>query len=213
MEFLDPELDQYAEKHSSAEPSVLKELNRETQLKVLMPRMLAGAFQGRFLSFLSHMIKPQTVLEIGTYTGYSAICFAEGLAANGIIHTIDINPELESMQLKYFEKAGIKNKVKNYVGNALEIIPAIKGNFDLVFIDADKENYLNYYNMLIDRLNPGAYIVADNVLWSGKVLNTVKHNDEETLALDEFNRIVSADTRVENILLPIRDGLMLCRKT
>lgn len=212
MEFLDPKLDEYVVKHTENEPKVLEELNRETHLKVLIPRMIAGDFQGRVLSMLSHMINPKNILEIGTYTGYSAICFAEGLQDGGMIHTIDHNEELESMQSNYFEKSGYRNVIKQYVGKALDIIPTIEGNFDLVFIDADKENYCNYFDMVIDKVNPGGYIIADNVLWSGKVIEPLDPKDEETAKLMEYNQKIQNDERVQNVLFPIRDGIMIARK-
>jgi len=212
MEFLDEKLDDYVTAHSEAENEVLAELNRQTHLKILIPRMLAGHYQGRVLSMLSHMIKPTTILEIGTYTGYSAICFAEGLAANGVIHTIDLNEELESFQSEYFKKSGCSDQIVQHVGKALEVIPKIEGNFDLVYIDADKENYCNYYDQTIDRVNKGGYIIADNVLWSGKVIEPLDPKDEETRMLLEYNKKIQDDERVQNLLLPIRDGLMVARK-
>ena len=212
MEFLDKKLDDYVTAHSEVENEVLADLNRQTHLKVLIPRMLAGHYQGRVLSMLSHMIKPTTILEIGTYTGYSAICFAEGLAENGVIHTIDLNEELESLQSEYFEKSGFSNQIVQHVGNALDVIPQIEGNFDLVYIDADKENYCNYYDQTIDRVNKGGYIIADNVLWSGKVIEPLDPSDEETRMLLEYNKKIQDDDGVQNVLLPIRDGLMVARK-
>ena len=212
MEFLDPAIEQYALTHTQAEPEILAKLNRETWLKVLQPRMLSGHMQGRFLSLMSHLIKPKRILEIGTYTGYSAICMAEGLAQDGKLHTIDINEELETMVRQYIEKAGLSDKIEMHVGNAMEIIPELNEKWDLVFIDADKENYLNYFNLIIDKVRPGGLIIADNVLWSGKILHAAAPNDEETSALQAFNKAVSADNRVESQLLPIRDGLMLLRK-
>ncbi len=212
MDFLDKKLDDYVVAHTEPENEVLEELNRQTHLQVLIPRMLAGHYQGRVLSMLSHMIKPKSVLEIGTYTGYSAICFAEGMPENGIIHTIDLNEELESFQNKYFEKSGYRNKIVQHIGNAIEIIPALEGNFDLVYIDADKENYCNYFDLVIDRVKPGGYIIADNVLWSGKVIEPLDPADEETRMLLEYNKKVQEDDRVQNVLLPIRDGLMVARK-
>jgi predicted O-methyltransferase YrrM len=212
MEFLDEKLDDYVTAHSEAENDVLAELNRQTHLKILIPRMLAGHYQGRVLSMLSHMIKPTTILEIGTYTGYSAICFAEGLADNGVIHTIDLNEELESFQSEYFKKSGCSDQIVQHAGKALEVIPKIGGNFDLVYIDADKENYCNYYDQTIDRVNKGGYIIADNVLWSGKVIEPLDPKDEETRMLLEYNKKIQDDQRVQNVLLPIRDGLMVARK-
>ena len=212
MEFLPENIDQYACNHTQGENAVLAELNRETWAKVLIPRMLSGHLQGRTLSMFSQMIQPKTILEIGTYTGYSAICLAEGLQENGSLHTIDINEELKSMCERYFEKAGINKQVKLYTGNAMDIIPTIDVEFDLVFIDADKENYSNYFDLIIERMPVGGYIIADNVLWSGKVVEEVDTRDIETQGLIAFNKKMHESKRVENLLLPIRDGLMVCRK-
>ncbi|HNP18200.1 MAG TPA: O-methyltransferase [Fulvivirga sp.] len=212
MDFIAQNIIDYAEGYSQAESSVLKELNRETNAKVLQPRMLSGHLQGRVLSMFSKMISPKNILEIGTYTGYSAICLAEGLAANGQLYTIDINEELAEMANSYFKKAGFDTKITHLVGDALEIIPTLDQQWDLVFIDADKANYCNYFDATIDRLNKGGFIIADNVLWSGKVLEKIKSGDKDTAALVEFNDKVHNDNRVENLLLPIRDGLMILRK-
>lgn len=212
MDFLSKELDDYICQHSQQESTVLAQLNRETWAKVLIPRMLSGHLQGRVLSMLSNMIKPKTILEIGTYTGYSAICLSEGLENNGQLITIDINEEIEKMAATYFEKAGIKQKVQQHIGNALDIIPKLDTSFDLVFIDADKENYSHYFDMVIDKIPIGGYIITDNVLWSGKVVEEVDEKDQETLAIQAFNDKVQNDQRVENVLFPIRDGLMVCRK-
>ena len=212
MEFLPENIDQYACNHTQGENAVLAELNRETWAKVLIPRMLSGHLQGRTLSMFSQMIQPKTILEIGTYTGYSAICLAEGLQENGSLHTIDINEELKSMCERYFEKAGINKQVKLYTGNAMDIIPTIDVEFDLVFIDADKENYSNYFDLIIEQMPVGGYIIADNVLWSGKVVEEVDTRDIETQGLIAFNKKMHESKRVENLLLPIRDGLMVCRK-
>ena len=212
MEFIDAKLDEYIIDHSESESELLADLNRQTHLKVLIPRMIAGNYQGRVLSMLSHMIRPKRILEIGTYTGYSALCFAEGLQEGGMIHTIDHNEELESMQNLYFEKSGFRDRIKQYVGEALEIIPQIDGEFDLVYIDADKENYCNYFQMVVDRVPSGGYIIADNVLWSGKVIEELDPKDEETKMLLQYNKMVTDDSRVQNVLLPLRDGLMIARK-
>ncbi|HYG15579.1 MAG TPA: O-methyltransferase [Bacteroidia bacterium] len=213
MDFLDPKLNEYAEAHTKAESDVLQLLNRETWANVMMPRMLSGHLQGRVLSMFSNMVRPRRILEIGTYTGYAALCMAEGLTDDGILHTIDINEELETMVRGYIAKAGMENKIKFHIGNAMEIIPALNETFDLVFIDADKENYSNYYDLIFDKLRPGGIIIADNVLWSGKVIDPKElEKDVETLALHHFNQKVTADTRVENVLMPIRDGLMVIRK-
>lgn len=212
MDFIDPKLEDYALKHTSEESEVLNHLNRETHLKVLRPRMLSGHLQGRFLSMLSNMIKPERILEIGTYTGYATICLAEGLSESGQIHTVEINAELEQFAHKYFVKVGIQDKVKFHLGNAVDIIPELDETFDLVFIDADKENYSNYFQLIIEKVRPGGLIIADNVLWHGKVLENIADNDTETLGIVEFNKLVQKDIRVENMILPLRDGLMLLRK-
>ncbi|MGK7389830.1 MAG: O-methyltransferase [Candidatus Cyclobacteriaceae bacterium M2_1C_046] len=211
MEFIPEDIQQYAEDHTSPESPVLKKLNRETNSKILMPRMLSGHLQGRILSMFSNMIRPKNVLEIGTYTGYSAICLAEGLAEGGKITTIDKNEELEDMVRLYFEEAGITEKVDFIIGNALDVIANLKQMFDLVFIDADKINYSNYYDLVIEKVPQGGYIIADNVLWSGKVVEEGKR-DKDTKALIEFNTRVHQDGRVENVLFPVRDGLMILRK-
>jgi len=209
--FINKDILEYSEKYSQQEPEILQELNRETHLKILNPRMLSGFFQGRLLSIISKLIKPKKVLEIGTYTGYSTICIAEGMNKNGIIHTIDKNEELNTIQKKYFKKSGLENNIIQYNGCALDIIPKIKEKFDLIFIDADKENYINYFNLVIDKLNNNGVILADNVLWSGKVINSEDH-DLTTNVLREFNKSVNNDNRVETILLPIRDGISIIRK-
>ncbi len=212
MDFLTEELDNFVTSNTEKEPAILAELNHETWEKVLIPRMLSGHFQGRVLSMLSHMINPKNILEIGTYTSYSAICMAEGLQENGKIITIDINEELESMVNKYIEKSDLKDTIINKVGNAMEIIPTLNESFDLVFIDADKSNYSNYYDLVIDKLNTGGYIIADNVLWSGKVTQPRESLDPDTIALIDFSEKITNDDRVQNVLFPIRDGLMVVRK-
>ena len=212
MEFLPQEIDEFITRFSDKEPELLAQLNHETWEKVLIPRMLSGHFQGRVISMLSHMIQPKRILEIGTYTGYSAICFAEGLQENGIIHTIDINEELESMVNKYIEKSNLKETIINHIGNALDIIPTLKEEFDIVFIDADKSNYSNYYDLVFDKVKKGGYIIADNVLWSGKVVENRKDLDQDTLALIDYSEKIHNDTRVQHVLFPIRDGLMIARK-
>lgn len=209
--FINTGILKYSEINSQKEPILLKELNRETHLKILNPRMLSGAFQGRLISLISKLIKPKKVLEIGTYTGYSALCIYEGLDKKGIIHTIDKNEELVEIQKKYFKKTGEIEKFIQHTGNALEIIPEINETFDLIFLDADKENYINYFNCIIDKLNKNGVILADNVLWSGKV-NDERQQDETTKILRLFNELVNKDNRVETILLPIRDGISIIRK-
>jgi predicted O-methyltransferase YrrM len=210
---IDNELEKYSEEHTSPETENLYKLNRETHIKVLMPRMLSGKIQGKFLTMLSELIRPKRILEIGTFTGYSALCLAKGMDDNGELITIDKNPELEFISKKYFGKSGLGEKIKLINGNALEIIPELEGNFDLVFIDADKANYLNYYKMLIDRVNSGGFIIADNVLWAGKVLHKdIPEKDIDTHGIIAFNDFVHEDVRVENLLLPLRDGLMILKK-
>ncbi|MDB9791263.1 O-methyltransferase [Bacteroidia bacterium] len=213
MEFIAQNLADYAEKHTSPEPALLAELNRDTYANVLTPRMLSGHIQGRVLSMFSKMIKPKAILEIGTYTGYAALCMAEGLTADSVLHTIDIDEELETRINKFVSQSPFAHQVKLHIGNALDIIPTLNESFDLVFIDADKENYAAYYDLLIDRLPSGAVLIADNVLWSGKVLEADQlPKDNDTKALDSFNKKIQADSRVENVLMPIRDGLMVIRK-
>jgi len=210
MEIIDPSIQKYAEDHTAAESEILKKINRDTHARVLMPRMLSGHMQGRVLSLISHMIRPSVILEIGTYTGYSAICLAEGLRPEGKLITIDINEELESAVRSSFKASIFNDRIDYRIGNALEIIPLLKEKFDLVFIDADKENYSRYYDLVINNVPLGGYILADNVLWSGKVLD--QKPDKDTRAIQEFNHKVHIDPRVENVLLPIRDGIMLMRK-
>lgn len=208
----DSEIYNYAETFTTEESPVLKKLNRETHVNILFPRMLSGKLQGSLLKMISNMVSPERILEIGAYTGYSAICLAEGLTANGILHTIEINPELEEIERKYFDESGLTEKIKLHIGNALEIIPSLNEKFDIVFIDADKENYLNYYNLVFDKVRKGGFILADNVLWDGKVLETPAPADTETKALQKFNQFVQNDERVENLLLPFRDGISIIRK-
>ena len=212
MEFIDPKLDAYVCAHSSEEPILLQELNRKTNLEVLQPRMLSGHFQGRVLSMLSHMIKPRRVLEIGTYTGYSALCFAEGLTKDGKVFTIDVNEELEDLVRQYIAKSGMEDKLEYLVGDAAHFIPALNEEWDIVFIDADKKSYIKYYELVFDKVKKGGYIIADNVLWSGKVLEEYDTLDRETKIIMDYNTMVHNDPRVEHVLLPIRDGLMIARK-
>ncbi len=211
MQFLDPALDAYCEEHSGTEPAYLQELAAETREKVHMPQMISGHLQGRFLSLLSHLLKPKTIVEIGTFTGYSALCLAEGLAEGGMLHTIDIDPYLPEMVHRYIEKAGVQDRITMHHRPALEVIPTLPEPFDLVFIDADKQNYPNYYDAVIGRMRPGGLIIADNVLWSGDVLRPVKEHDDQTRALVEYANLVHNDPRVEPVIVPLRDGLMLAR--
>ena len=211
MHFLSAILESYIEDHSENEPELLKELSRETHLKVIQPRMITGHFQGRVLSMLSKIVNPKNILEIGTYTGYSAICLAEGLQKNGQLHTIDINEELTDFQRKYFDKSGYGTQIIQHTGDALEIIPTLDIKFDLVFIDAEKTEYLKYFETVIQKTSPGSILLTDNVLWSGKVIEPLNEKDKATKILMEYNRKLKEDPRVETILLPIRDGLTLSR--
>lgn len=210
MEIVNSEMQVYAEKHTSPENDLLRTINRETHAKVLRPRMLSGHLQGRLLSMISNMVRPKFILEIGTYTGYSAICLAEGLVPEGKLITIDINAELEESVRDSFSKAGLAAKIDYKVGNALQIIPTLTEKFDLVFIDADKENYSRYFDLVIDNVNLNGIILADNVLWSGKVLDGKP--DKDTKAIIDFNAKVQHDGRIQNVLLPVRDGIMMMRK-
>lgn len=213
MEFIDPALLAYCESHTSDEDALLKKITRETQAKVLMPRMLSGHLQGKMLEFFVKMLQPKTILEIGTYTGYSGICLARGLKPGGKLITLDINDELETMVRGFFEESGLGAQIDYKLGNAREIIPTLEETFDLVFIDADKFFYAEYFDLVIDKVNPGGIILADNVLWSGKILvEEGKKIDKDTQALLDFNLKVHQDPRVENILLPIRDGVLMARK-
>jgi caffeoyl-CoA O-methyltransferase len=210
MDFLDKNLLRYSEEHTRAESDLLQSINRETHTEVLRSRMLSGHLQGRLLSMISHMIRPRIILEIGTYTGYSAICLAEGLAGNGKLITIDINEELESRVRRYLKHSPFEQCIDFRVGNALDIIPTLEGPFDLVFIDADKMNYGKYFDLVISKVPVGGFILADNVLWSGKVLDP--DPDKETQFILEFNKKIHQDARIENLLLPVRDGIQVIRK-
>ncbi|MBL4706412.1 MAG: class I SAM-dependent methyltransferase [Flavobacteriales bacterium] len=212
MEFLPEKIEDYVVSNTGPEPELLYQLNRETYQKVLIPRMLSGHVQGRVLSMLSHMIQPQTILEIGTYTGYSAICLAEGLKPGGKLITLDINAELETMVRRYIKEANLEAAIDFRIGNAVEIIPTIDEELDLVFIDADKTNYSNYFDLVIDQVRTGGFIIADNVLWSGKVVEEISPNDDDTQALIDYSAKITNDPRVENVLFPVRDGLMVARK-
>ncbi|WP_340152512.1 O-methyltransferase [uncultured Marivirga sp.] len=213
MEFLDPDLDKYIEAHTEPENELLHKINRETHTEVLKPRMLSGHLQGRVLSMLSHMIQPENILEIGTYTGYSALCMAEGLKKNGKLITLDVNEELADRVKSYFQASLFSEQIEVKIGKALDIIPTLNKTWDMVFIDADKSNYLNYYQLCIEQVRKGGYILVDNVLWSGKVLEkNRKKLDKDTESMLNFNEFVHQDDRVQNVLFPIRDGLMILRK-
>jgi len=210
MEFLPEIISSYSLENTEKEPKLLSELNRETWANVMIPRMLSGHLQGRVLSMISKMIHPTNIIEVGTYTGYSALCMAEGLKENGKIHTLDINEEYTSVAKKYFDKSDYKENIIQHIGNAVDVIPQLNDKFQLAFLDADKENYSNYFDLIINKMDIGGYIIADNVLWSGKV--TEENKDEETMALHNYNKKVLSDKRVETVLLPVRDGLNISRK-
>lgn len=211
MDILPDKINDYVEKHSQVEPELLQKLNRETWQKMIAPRMLSGHFQGRVLSMFSKLIQPKNILEIGTYTGYSALCLAEGMQENGELHTIDINEELVDFQRKYFDASLYGNQIFQHLGNALEIIPTLDKTFDLVFIDADKSNYPNYLELILPKLKKGAVILSDNVLWSGKVVEKVKDDDVDTQALLQYNKHLNEHPKLETVILPIRDGLSISR--
>ena len=211
MYFIPKAIDDYSVEHTQPEPELLSRLSRETHQKVLQSRMLSGHYQGRLLSMISKIARPKCILDLGTYTGYSALCLAEGLPKDGVLHTIDINEELKVLQKKYFDLSGFKDQIHQHLGNALNIIPTLDLKFDLVFIDADKPNYPDYFELIINKINPGGIILTDNVLWSGKVVEKIKKDDESTLALVKYNKMVAEDSRLETIMLPIRDGLSISR--
>ncbi|HMI06450.1 MAG TPA: O-methyltransferase [Flavobacterium sp.] len=211
MHFISAELEDYIERHSENEPELLAALNKETYQKILLPRMLSGNFQGRVLSLLSKLIRPNAILEIGTYTGYSALCLCEGLAENGILHTIDIKEELVDFQRKYFDKSPWGKQIVQHLGEAVDIISTLERKFDLVFIDADKENYKNYFELILPKMNKGGIILSDNVLWSGKVTEPVDPKDISTKVLVDYNLTLKNDPRIETVILPIRDGLSVSR--
>lgn len=212
MDFIPEDIEQYTLQHTEEEPELLSELNRETHQKVLQPRMLSGHYQGRLLSLLSKLIQPENILEIGTYTGYSALCLAEGMKPQGQLHTIDINEELFDLQKKYFDRSSYKERIHQHLGAAADIIPTLNFDFDLVFIDADKPSYPLYFELIMEKLNPGGMIISDNVLWSGKVVKPGAEDDESTAALIKYNRLLANDPRLETLILPVRDGLMLSRR-
>jgi predicted O-methyltransferase YrrM len=211
MYFLPEKLDEYVVAHSAQEPEHLAALTRETYQKILQPRMLSGAYQGRVLSMISKLVHPKHILEIGTFTGYSALCLAEGLQEGGALHTIDVKEELVDFQKKHFDKSAFAKAIHQHLGQALNIIPTLQMNFDLVFIDADKRNYINYFHAIINKMNPGGIILSDNVLWSGKVVEPFNEKDLDTKILLEYSRLLNEDPRLETVLLPIRDGLTVSR--
>jgi len=212
MHFLPEKLDAYVVAHSEDEPELLQQLTRETYQKIMQPIMLSGPYQGRILSMISKLVHPKTILELGTFTGYATLCLAEGLKDSGLIHTIDVNEELLDFQRKYFDASKYGSQIHQHLGNALDIIPTFDITFDLVFIDADKPNYVNYFNLIVDKMNSGGIIISDNVLWHGKVVEPLDDKDYTTKTLLEYNRLLKEDTRIETILLPIRDGLTISRK-
>ena len=212
MDFSNKEIYNYIDNHSSDESDILYELRRETELKCLNPIMLSGKIQGNFLAIISKLIKPFNVLEIGTYTGYSTLCIAEGLNPAGMIHTIDKNEELLQIQNKYFEKSGLRNQIKQYTGDALAIIPKLKFDFDMVFLDADKENYVKYLELISPILKPGGVLLTDNVLWHGKILESSENQDRVTRLIDNFNKKIVEDKSLKTVMLPIRDGISLTLK-
>lgn len=212
MHFLPEKLDNYVVAHSEDEPELLQQLTRETYQKVLQPIMLSGPYQGRVLSMISKLVQPKRILELGTFTGYASLCLAEGLQSTGELHTIDINEELFDFQRKYFDKSEFGSQIHQHLGSALDIIPKLDMTFDLVFIDADKSNYVNYFHLVIEKLNPGGIIVSDNVLWHGKVVEPLDEKDPSTKAVLDYNTLLKNDHRIETVLLPIRDGLTISRK-
>lgn len=212
MNYINEQLEDYIIKHSQQEPKLLNDLNRETNLKVLQPRMISGAHQGRLLSIISKIISPTKILEIGTFTGYSTLCLSEGLTKDGRIHTVDINEELYDLQRKYFKKSPFNDNIIQHLGNALEVIPTMDNNFDLIFLDADKNNYPEYLDVLISKLKIGGVLLSDNVLWDGKVLNPISEKDISTKAIVKYNKLLSQREDMDNVILPIRDGLTISRK-
>ncbi|GAA4236664.1 O-methyltransferase [Postechiella marina] len=212
MYFLPEKLDDYVVNHSENEPDLLQQLTRETYQKILQPIMLSGPYQGRVLSMISKLKQPKSILELGTFTGYATLCLAEGLLKDGEIHTIDINEELVDFQRKYFDKSGYGHQIHQHLGSAIDVLPNLNKTFDLVFIDADKPNYVNYFHLIIDKLNTGGIIISDNVLWHGKVVEDLDPKDKSTKAVLDYNTLLKEDARIESVLLPIRDGLTISRK-
>ena len=212
MDFIPEEINVFSEEHTTAETALIYDLNRQTHIQVMIPRMLSGHLQGKILSMFSHMIKPLNVLEIGTYTGYSALCLAEGMQKSGVLVTIDKNEEIAEFTQGYFDKSDFSEQIDYQIGNAIDLIPELDLAFDLIFIDADKSNYSNYFDLIIDKTAKGGFIIADNVLWSGKVVEPLKPNDKDTKAMLDYCAKIHNDPRVENVLMPVRDGLLIARK-
>ena len=212
MDFIDENLLDYVIQNSQKEPKLLTELTRATHLKVLQPRMLSGPLQGRFLSLLSKLLRPKRILEVGTFTGYATLCLAEGLPEDGVIHTLDKNEELLDFQRSFFDQSPWGKQIFQHCGDAMEVLPRLNGNYDMVFLDADKKNYLNYLELILPQLNKGGLLISDNVLWSGKVLEETNKNDRDTAVLKEFNKVIAEHASLETVLLPLRDGLTLSRK-
>lgn len=212
MNFLPDALDDYVVAHSEDEPALLQQLTRETYQKILQPIMLSGPYQGRILSMISKLVNPKSILEIGTFTGYATLCLAEGLQIDGEIHTIDVNEELVDFQRKYFDKSQFGSQIFQHLGSAIDVIPKLNKTFDLIFIDADKPNYVNYFHLIIDKLNTGSIILSDNVLWYGKVIEPLQPDDTSTKAILDYNNLLKNDKRIETVILPIRDGLTISRK-
>ena len=212
MDFIPKEIYNYIKNHSVEESNLLKELSRNTKLKILNPRMLSGSYQGRILSMISKLTKPKYILEVGTYTGYSTLCLAEGIKCSGELHTIDNNEELYDFQREYFNKSGYGDKIFQHLGNAIDLIDTINLKFDLIFLDADKENYTNYLELLINKLNANGVLITDNVLWSGKVIKSISDDDLSTQEIDKFNKLMNQRSDMETIILPIRDGISISRK-
>ena len=212
MNFLPDAIDDYVVAHSEDEPALLQQLTRETYQKILQPIMLSGPYQGRILSMISKLVNPKSILEIGTFTGYATLCLAEGLQKDGEIHTIDVNEELVDFQRKYFDKSEYGSQIFQHLGSAIDIIPTLNKTFDLIFIDADKPNYVNYFHLIIDKLNTSGIILSDNVLWYGKVIEPLQPDDTSTKAILDYNNLLKNDKRIETVILPIRDGLTISRK-
>lgn len=212
FDLISGDIEAYCEAHTTPESELLYRLNRQTNLETINPRMLSGQLQGRFLTFIARMLRPERILEIGTFTGYSALCLAEGLPETGVLHTVEANEEYEERILQYFDRSHLKDKIRLHIGKAEEVVPQLKENWDLVFIDAEKEDYQTFYDLVFPHVRKGGFILIDNTLWNGKVVHEVAHNDRDTKAVTAFNDFVQKDQRVENLLLPFRDGIMMIEK-